>query len=598
VLPFVNMSGNPENEYFSDGLTDTLLHALAQSPGLKVPARTSAFFFKGQDIDIREIAVQLSVSKVLEGSVQRDGSRVRIVTQLIEAETGFHLWSSTYDRDMNDIFDVQDDIATSVALAVKATFADGEKQRDGKIPTISTKSVEAYDFYLQARAAGVSGSYEALAEAARLLTAALVTDPDFLDAKVALAENYRAQALTGMRQWDETLADMFALTDQVLAVDPSHRGARISRLAAEASENRYTNHYATWPEIQRQMQVLMAEMPGDNDIKLVLAGYLSGRNQESEALEILEAALQNDPLNARILYDLAGTYFELGKRDAARASVLKSLELDPGQPNAYIILGDIAGSTGDGTTMLKSYIKAMTIDPSDLDLATLVAENLYYIGLPEFGDRFRSRVMAVEPNSVRVLGLSFTRAMMVGDNDVAAEFARGMIETGEYWRSAVLFLVQNAVVSDDVWETIVFLDKHIPGFSDLGNLNIPFDVHAIRFAYLDVFRDIKGEDEVSRYLDSVIEAARGLGLIIEDRPPIYVNVLAFRGETEAAIELMLSRMLTRSIAMFPSWRQVSMRPLLADIVADPRVQQELQRWDEEEARYREEVRAFLDEQEY
>ena len=95
-----------------------------------------------------------------------------------------------------------------------------------------------------------------------------------------------------------------------------------------------------------------------------------------------------------------------------------------------------------------------------------------------------------------VLGLSFSRAMMVGDNDEAAEYARRMIETGEHWRSAVLYLVQNAVVSDDAWETITFLDKHIPGFSDLGNLNVPFDVHAIRFAYLDVFREIKGEDEV------------------------------------------------------------------------------------------------------
>ena len=308
---------------------------------------------------------------------------------------------------MNDIFDVQDDIAASVALAVKATFADGGKKGGGRIPTIGTRNVTAYDFYLQARAAGASGSYEALAEAARLLTAALVTDPDFLDAKVALAANYRDQASTGMRPWDEVLADMYALADQVLAVEPMHTGARTVRLMAQASENHYTSDYASWPEIQRQMRVLIVEVPGDNDIKLALASYLSGRNQASEALELLLAALEIDPLNAGIHYDLAYTYFGLRERDAARASVLRSLELNPEQPNAYYLFGDIAASSGDGVTMLKSYIEAMTIDPGDLDYAALVAENLYYIGLPEFGDRFLSRVMAVEPNAARCVGVEF-----------------------------------------------------------------------------------------------------------------------------------------------------------------------------------------------
>ena len=106
VLPFINLSGNPDNEYLSNGLTETLLHALAQLPDLKVPARTSSFYFKGQGIDVREVAAQLGVSNILEGSVQRDGDKLRIVAQLIEAETGFHLWSETYDRNMNNIFAV------------------------------------------------------------------------------------------------------------------------------------------------------------------------------------------------------------------------------------------------------------------------------------------------------------------------------------------------------------------------------------------------------------------------------------------------------------------------------------------------------------
>ena len=122
VLPFVNMSGAAENEYFSDGLTETLLHLLAQVPDLKVAARTSAFAFKGRDEDIRQIADALNVATVLEGSVQRSGNKVRITAQLIEAQTGFHLWSQTFDRDLDDIFLVQDEIATSVVGALQATL--------------------------------------------------------------------------------------------------------------------------------------------------------------------------------------------------------------------------------------------------------------------------------------------------------------------------------------------------------------------------------------------------------------------------------------------------------------------------------------------
>ena len=102
VLPFLNIGGNPENEYFSDGITETLLHALSQLPDLKVSARTSVFYYKGKDLDIRKIAAQLGVSKILEGSVQHSGGRIRIVAQLIETDTGFHLWSNTYDRDLDD----------------------------------------------------------------------------------------------------------------------------------------------------------------------------------------------------------------------------------------------------------------------------------------------------------------------------------------------------------------------------------------------------------------------------------------------------------------------------------------------------------------
>ena len=148
ILPFANFGGAQENEYLADGITETLLHALAQASGLKVTARTSSFFYKGKDIDVRDIANELGVSKILEGSVQQSGDKIRIVAQLIEADTGFHLWSNTYDQDFGDIFAIQDSIASDVAIAILATMTAAPGLSDTQLTGVSTTNLEAYQKYL------------------------------------------------------------------------------------------------------------------------------------------------------------------------------------------------------------------------------------------------------------------------------------------------------------------------------------------------------------------------------------------------------------------------------------------------------------------
>ena len=148
VLPFVNMSNDKDNEYFSDGLTETLLHMLAQIPGLKVAARTSSFAFKGRNMDIREIADALQVAHILEGSVQQSGNRVRITAQLIRASDGYHVWSESFDRNSDDIFGIQDEIASKVGSALSASLlGTGEETA---VAGIGTENPDAYDLYLQA----------------------------------------------------------------------------------------------------------------------------------------------------------------------------------------------------------------------------------------------------------------------------------------------------------------------------------------------------------------------------------------------------------------------------------------------------------------
>ena len=147
MLPFVNMSADPENEYFSDGITEELLNALTKVEGLQVTSRTSVFAFKGKNDDIRDIAIKLNVDKILEGSVRKSGNRVRITAQLINAADGYHLWSENYDRNLTDIFEVQDEISAIIANKLRENFA--PTQQNEPLVKVPNKNIEAYTQYLR-----------------------------------------------------------------------------------------------------------------------------------------------------------------------------------------------------------------------------------------------------------------------------------------------------------------------------------------------------------------------------------------------------------------------------------------------------------------
>ncbi len=147
VLPFVNMSADPENEYFSDGITEELLNALTKVDGLQVTSRTSSFAFKGKNTDIREIGIQLNVDRILEGSVRKAGNRVRITAQLINAADGYHIWSENFDRDLTDIFEVQDEISSIIANKCRVNLT--AKEHEEKLVKVPTQNLEAYTLFLK-----------------------------------------------------------------------------------------------------------------------------------------------------------------------------------------------------------------------------------------------------------------------------------------------------------------------------------------------------------------------------------------------------------------------------------------------------------------
>jgi non-specific serine/threonine protein kinase len=187
VLPFANMSGDPENEYFSDGLTEELIHLLTKVEGLQVPARTTVFALKGKEMDIREVGQQLGVRNVLDGSVRKAGSRLRITAQLVDVEGGFQLWSETYDRELEDVFAIQDEIAQSIVSALQVSLSPTERLA---VQTTHTTDVQAYDYYLRGLGYFRRRTQEDFEAAREAFSRALDIDPDYAPAWAGLADCY------------------------------------------------------------------------------------------------------------------------------------------------------------------------------------------------------------------------------------------------------------------------------------------------------------------------------------------------------------------------------------------------------------------------
>ncbi len=219
VLPFVNMSGDPAQEYFSDGISEEILNVLARAPQLRVAARTSSFAFKGQNMEVPDIAKALQVGMILEGSVRQQGERVRITAQLVDAETGFHVWSETYDRDLKDIFAVQDEIAGAIGDELEIRV--GGERASGSDGVV-TVDPGAYDLYLHGLALWQARSEQGLLDAVEDFNRAIEIDPKFAKAYGGLAMAYGVLAdYTTQISYEESYARSQDAGERALALDPT-----------------------------------------------------------------------------------------------------------------------------------------------------------------------------------------------------------------------------------------------------------------------------------------------------------------------------------------------------------------------------------------
>ncbi len=596
VLPFVNMSKDTDNEYFSDGLTETLLHMLAQYPELKVAARTSSFAFKGQNTDIREIANALQVAHILEGSVQMVGDRVRITVQLIRAVDGFHVWSEIYDRTIDDIFAIQDEIAIKVGGALSASIL--SPGGGGKVASISTNDLDAYDLYLQARRERATFSFGGLLAAEELLKGALTIDPDFIEAKNELAGNYLDQTNTGLMNESDAFATALAITDQVLDVRPTNAAARAIQIFIKMATFSNMDDKETMFESLRDLESIVAEHPAEYQARVFLTQLLQGLQQGEKALQLQMDALERDPYNARIHYESGTLYLEMDQLDDARDALNKSIEIEPNQPNAYLRLAMVALQTGDGVEFLRQNLKSLGVDPRDHEIPGFIAGFLYQLGLIAEGDDFQTRVNAIAPTSEVAYRIELLRAINTNDEEAGIASARRAIEDDINDRQfayggAVQYLLRSAARNGTVAEESAYLEKQAPGILDIDADSIPNKYRNAQRIAFDAWCTTLSHEELMRRLDMILDFAKSFGINLQENPRMHVGVLALQGDIEQAIDIALAEIFTQPVTMHLGWRDGFAQAQYIEFVKDPRIIAAMQNWEDEENALRDQVQDFL-----
>ncbi|HEY5125338.1 MAG TPA: tetratricopeptide repeat protein, partial [Ignavibacteria bacterium] len=309
VLPFVNLSNDPEQEYFTDGMVDEILDRLFKVGDLKVIARTSSMRYKNTKLTLKQIASELGVLALLEGSVQKIGNKVRITAQLIDPMTGFHLWSETFDRDLSDVFSIQSEVAQNVATELKAVLTPEEIEKIEKRPT---ENLEAYNYYLQGnyyyRKSYASQDYKI---AIKLYEKAIELDPGFALAYTRLAMSHMQQYWFYHDRSEDALNICNHLIDKAFEIDPDLPEAHLA-----------LGQY-----------------------------YYNGYLEYSKALEQIDLVLKEQPGNSEALYLSASVYRRAGNWEMAKSNFVKAFELDPKSSR-------IAFNTGETFDLLRNYSKA------------------------------------------------------------------------------------------------------------------------------------------------------------------------------------------------------------------------------------------------
>ena len=354
VLPFLNLSVDPENEYFADGITEDVIAQLSKVRALRVISRTSVMSFKQRSHSLREIAAKLEVATLLEGSVRRVGDRVRIVAQLIDAASDQHLWAETYDRQLTDIFAIQADVALHIAAALKAELTPAEKTRIHKEPT---GDLQAYQLYLQGRHWLIRYTQEGMRKAIEYFEQAIDRDPSYALAYVGAALAYVELGEGGALQPDEAYARANQAVATALELD-----AELAEAHATLAYLKFVGDY-DWARAEREFKRALELNPSSADTYDYYGRMLSSLERHDEALALLKRAQELDPLAHRL--DLATELLRAGRYDEALRSARLGSDLDSQYARGHATLGWAYLKKGRYDEGLAELEQAVTLAPGN-----------------------------------------------------------------------------------------------------------------------------------------------------------------------------------------------------------------------------------------
>jgi adenylate cyclase len=323
VLPFINMSDDASNEYFSDGITEEVLNLLAKIPELKVTSRSSVFSFKGQNPDIPTVAKKLNVAHILEGSVRKANNRVRITAQLIKADSDVHLWSETYDRELNDIFAIQDEIALAVVNALKVTLL-------GDAPAAAVVDPDAYAYFLQGRYLYAQRSEENSFKSEKAYEAALEIDPEYASAWAGLSMTVVRLAGFGFIEYESGVTKALDAARRAVELDPGLALAWVSLAGVQS------DYLWQWEAANQSTQKALELDPSNSDVLFQANANAATLGQLDLALKYIEKAVELDPLNLRAINVLASSYALTGRSREAEKQHLHLLDLNPDYASGHV----------------------------------------------------------------------------------------------------------------------------------------------------------------------------------------------------------------------------------------------------------------------
>ena len=368
VLPFLNLSANPENEYFADGLTEDVIAHLSKMRALKVISRSSVMPFKKRLESLKEIGAKLGAATLLEGSVRRVGDRVRIVAQLIDAETDQHLWAETYDRQLTDIFVIQTDVALNIAAALKAELSIDEQTRVRKEPT---SDVQAYQLYVEGRHWLVKYTTPAMQRAIVYFERAIARDPGYALAYASVAMAYAE------------LAEGGALAPEVAVRQARDAGANALRLdptlgEAHCAVAQLNQLDFDWAAAEQEFKRALELSPSSADTYDLYGRMCAGLERYEEAIALVRRAQELDPLAHRT--DVAAALLRAGRYDEAALEAARALEDDPDYDRAHTTLGWAYLKKGMTDAGLGELERAVALSPTNSQWLAQLGEAYALVG--------------------------------------------------------------------------------------------------------------------------------------------------------------------------------------------------------------------------